>query len=145
MLFLLLGAKQTSILVYLAPKKHDERNRHKDRQKYLIKIHPKYSFIWPYSFNWHLRVCSMYITESYMYGETFHIYHVQHCGRVVYSVQFVVLILDAKKKYFSRISLATLSNITIILFVSMMLTTSLLKRKLWNFLLSRLIGRLIGL
>ena len=25
---------------YLAPKKHEERNRHKDRQKYLIKIHP---------------------------------------------------------------------------------------------------------
>ena len=29
-----------SILVYLASKKHEERNRHKDRQKYLIKIHP---------------------------------------------------------------------------------------------------------
>ena len=37
---LLLGAKKTNILVYLAPKKHEERNRHKDRQKYLIKIHP---------------------------------------------------------------------------------------------------------
>ena len=37
---LLLGAKYTSILVYLAPKKHEERNRHKERQEYLIKIHP---------------------------------------------------------------------------------------------------------
>ena len=36
----LLGAEQTSILVYLAPKKHEERNRDKDRQEYLMKIHP---------------------------------------------------------------------------------------------------------
>ena len=35
-----LGCQINEYTRYLAPKKHEERNRHKDRQKYLIKIHP---------------------------------------------------------------------------------------------------------
>ena len=40
----------TSILVYLAPKKQTQR------QTKVFNENPPYSLIWPYSFNWHLRV-----------------------------------------------------------------------------------------
>ena len=40
--------------------------------KFAQNIHPKYSFIWPYSFNWYLRVRSFFNTKKTVTNETLH-------------------------------------------------------------------------